>query len=194
MRRQDFLARALGFRRDRVGEAQFLHGHHPLWARLATFRKPLFITMTRDPVERFLSNYYMIRRKAERSGKSSLKHRVLREDPDLFATRIIRSPAAKRLNGMCLYLTRSGQFEDARLALETRLFAAARLDEIGAFSCLLADALGLPAPDMQHVNTGRNRPQSNPLSPKVEERLRAVLDPDRRLHDHIGEVGLRSGN
>lgn len=193
MRRQDSLARLSGFRK-RERRAQFLHGHHPLWARLPTSRRPLFITMTRDPIERFLSNYYFIRAKAERSGKIALKRRVLTEDPDLFATRVMESPAAKRLNGMCLYLARSGRFEDARNALETRLFAATQLDNLGPFSCRIADALGRPAPDFQHVNIGKNRPNSSPLSPKVEARLKAALDPDRRLHDHIGELGHRSDN
>jgi hypothetical protein len=189
MRRRDGLTRlagGVGAPRHRRADAAFLQGHHPIWARLPSRRRPLFITMTRDPVERFLSNYYFVRARAERGGRSRLKRAALAGDPDEFARAILRSPAAARLNGMCLYLARSGRFEDARAALESRVFAAAPLDEIGAFGRLLAAALSLPEPPVRHENASRGWPRDNPLSARVEAALRAALDPDRRLHDHVG--------
>jgi hypothetical protein len=194
MRRRDGLARAAGAlagRKDPLADALFLHGHHPLWARLPTGRRPLFITMTRDPIERFLSNYYFIRAKAERGGGSRLKQAALAGDPDGFASAVLRSPAAARLNGMCLYLAPSGRFEDARDALDEGVFAAAPLEEIAGFALLLAGALGLPEPAVRHDNAGPVRPRDMPVSPKVEAALRAALAPDFRLHEHVAESARR---
>ena len=142
-------------------------------------------------IERFLSNYYFIRAKAERGGGSRLKQAALAGDPDGFARAILRSPAAARLNGMCLYFARSGRFEDARDALDDGVFAAAPLEEIGGFARLLAGELGLPEPTVRHDNPSPGRPRDMPLSPKIEAALRDALAPDFRLHEHVAENGRR---
>lgn len=168
--------------------ARFLHGHHPLWAPLPTRRPPVFITMLRDPVDRFLSIYFYIRQKAEAMQRmNALKSRVLAADPDDYARLVLGSPAARRLNGQCLYLARDGRFPTAREALSEKVADVASLEDLRRFAERLSDFLGSAALPAQRVNVARHPHRATSLSPKVEEALRGALSQDLRLYDFVRE-------
>ncbi|MEL6337467.1 MAG: sulfotransferase family 2 domain-containing protein [Pseudomonadota bacterium] len=172
--------------------ARFLHGHHPLWAPLPTRRSPVFITMFRAPVDRFLSTYFYIRQKAEAMTQmNALKQRVLATDPDDYARRVMGSPAARRLNGQCLYMARDGSFAAARAALEQRLSDFASLEDLPDFARRLSDFLGCDELPVQRVNVARHPGRDTSLSPKVEDALRAALSDDLRLYDFVQERAQR---
>ena len=85
----------LAGRRAPHAEAIFLHGHHPLWAPLPTRRRAHFVSLFRDPVDRFLSQYFCIRGKAEArpGGGSGEKRRVLDMAPDDYVDWLLASSA-----------------------------------------------------------------------------------------------------
>ncbi|MEM0923306.1 MAG: sulfotransferase family 2 domain-containing protein, partial [Pseudomonadota bacterium] len=92
VRMQDQLRRSAMRFRDRIlrrdwalAQATFLHGHHPFWAPIPGWRRPVYITLMRDPLARTLSGYFYIRQKAERMRRMSpTKRRILSCDPDDF--------------------------------------------------------------------------------------------------------------
>ena len=179
----------LAGRRDSFAEAQFLHGHHPLWALLPTSRSAHYVALVRNPIDRFLSQYFCIRGKAEaRPGGGSIeKRRVLEMEPVDFVQWLLASPVQRRLNGQCLYLAPSGTLEDARSALEIKVLAVAPVTDLGELALVVSDVMGVPAPEVRHENISHNRPRQNPLGPRVEARLRQALEPDIQLCDYVLE-------
>lgn len=190
MRMEDGVKRMAGQlagRRDAFAEARFLHGHHPLWAPLPSPRRAHFVSLLRDPVDRFLSQYFYIRGKAEaRPGGGSVeKRRVLELEPDDFVDWLLASPAQCRLNGQCLYLAPSGRLDDACAALEGKVLAAAPVADLGELAVVVSEFMGVPAPEVRRDNISHNRPRQNPLGPKSEAKLRLALEPDIRLCDYV---------
>jgi hypothetical protein len=166
-----------------------LHGHHPLWTPLPTSRRAHYVILLRDPIDRFLSQYFFIRGKAEaRPGGGSIeKQRVLEMELDDFVDWLLASPAQRRLNGQCLYLARSGTLEDARSALENKVLAAAPITDLGKLALVVSDVMRVPVPEVRHENISHNRPRQNPLGPRAEARLRQALEPDIQLCDYVQE-------
>lgn len=172
---------------DQIKKARFLHGHHPLWASIRTNRRPCFITSMRDPIDRFLSLYFFYRLKAEMTLDTvgSEKRQILLRDPSDYVQWVLSTPVRRRLNSHCLYLTRSGNFQDAKEALQQKIHMAAVLEDLDLLMNSLQNYLGRRVPKLQHLNAGRIRPRDNPLSAEVESRLREALTPDYRLFDFL---------
>lgn len=167
--------------------AQLLHGHFPLWAPLRTPRHPHFVITMRDPIQRYLSLYYYYRAKAEKNLKSRSpeKRNIRGRSPDEYARFALSTPIKHRLNSHCLYLDKSGSYEGAVAALESKILAAACVDRLTDLSAVLASFVGRAAPELKWFKVSANRPAENPLSPSVERDLRAALSRDFRLYEYL---------
>lgn len=175
---------------DRIPNARFLHGHHPLWAPIATRRRRRHIIVMREPVDRFLSLYFFYRAKAAKRKGGSVgfeKRQIAGEDVNDGISRLLSTVGPKRLNSHCRYLTRSAKFEDARAELRKGVVMAASLDDLDEMKRSLERYVGFADKTMYRRNVGSLRPKANPLSPSVEARLRAALEPDIRLFDYLRE-------
>lgn len=175
---------------DPIADARLLYGHHPLWAPIRTRRRRRHIIMFREPVERFLSLYFYYRAKALKRGQSSLsleKRLAVDEDVNDAVLRILSKTSPRRLSSQCRYLARAATFETAKAELDNNVLMASTLHDLDRLNDALARYLGVPPPAVAHANAGTIRPRTNPLTPKVEARLRAALEPDRRLYDYVCE-------
>lgn len=177
-------------RPDAISDAVFLHGHQPLWGAIRNPRRTLDMIVFRDPVDRFQSLYYYFRAKAERSNSSKgnmsqEKGNILRLDPNEYVAWLSTAPVARRLNGHCLFLSRAISVDEAIAALDTRIALAATIDDMPRIAERLAAIIGVARIDIERLNSGTLRPRSNALTPRSEATLRAILEPDYRLFDHV---------
>jgi len=175
---------------DAISDAAFLHGHQPLWGALRNPRRTVDMIVFRDPIDRFQSLYYYFRAKAERSSAGSRKmsqekSNILRLDPNEYVDWLAKTPAARRLNGHCLFLSRSLSLDEAIDALDNKIALAGTIDDIPRLAARLTDLIGASQIDVERLNAGTIRPRENPLTPRSQATLRSILEHDFRLYEYV---------
>ena len=177
-----------GFTSEQLDRLAILKGHITLGAEPKTGRQPVYITVVRDPVDRFLSDYYcrFDIRAAWPSGKRE-RHSFWTYEVDRFVDYVYKRRSWTDTNLQCRYIGVRGDFEAAKDAIDNRVFLAAPADRLDGFLELLRPILpSLPA-QAPRANVGKARLEKAPPSRESLDKIREMVAEDQLLFDYVSK-------
>jgi hypothetical protein len=170
-------------------QLRVLHGHVSLGKEPDLGRDPLYITLVRDPVDRFISDYYFRFdiRASWPEGKRE-RHGFWLYDIDRFADYVYARKDLSELNLQCRYIGGEDNFAAAKRAVDDRVFLAAPMQRVNEFLELLTPVLGLSSSVMPRSNIGRARQKKAPPSEETKAKIREMVSQDQQLFDYISRT------
>ena len=195
LRRAKFWARGgaprMGDRDSRanVERALAFDGHYALGREPRNSRKPVYITVVRDPVDRFLSNYFMAQdNRAKRVPGERDRHPFWTYDLDRFVDYVYARRKWNDINMQCRFLGGVGRFEPARRAVDECMFLAAPTNRLDDCLELLQPVLDLKSTVAPRSNVGQARRGKPPPSPETRAKIEEMTSEDRHLFDYVSRA------
>lgn len=167
------------------------HGHVRVAEEPDTGRRPNYVTVVRDPVDRFLSYFYYRRDQLPVLMQNKSRHPLLDAngqppgDPMEFLDRLMRSGTVGWRNAQCRYFARAGDFESARRVIEDRGILSAPMRRLDEFTTRISHELDLPRLQLEHVNKGASRARARELSNAEVARIAAHFAEDIKLYRYV---------
>lgn len=167
------------------------HGHVRAGEEPRTGRRPTYVTVVRDPVDRFLSYFYYRRDQLSVLMQGKTRHPLLDAngqppaDPMEFLDRLTRSGTVGWRNAQCRYFTRAGDFESARRVIDDLGVIAAPMRCLDELTARISHQLDLPRLQLEHVNKGASRARARELSDPEKARIASHFNEDLRLYRYI---------
>lgn len=180
--------RLIGRPNASVDEVTVVTGHNRVGSVRLGRRMPLMITVTRDPIDRLVSDYFFTRDKVAANPKTSraAKKRTAWElDFEGWADTMLKDADTMPLNGQCRYFSKAGDFESARRVIDDQVLLAAPLPQMARFTALLGAKFGVDLTEGARRNRGWSRPDGFAISTPLRARLEAALADDIALHAHV---------
>jgi len=182
----------VGYRGDLSSVAMF-HGHIRVAEEPRTGRRPVYIAVVREPIDRFLSYFYYRRDQlpALMNAKGRKSHPLLNTkgeppaDPLEFLTLLVRSGSRGWRNAQCRYFSARGDFDSARRVIEERDVLVAPMRRLHEFSERISSDLGLPKLQLDHVNKGQSRAQAADISRDDAQTIAAHFAEDIKLYRYV---------
>ena len=175
-----------------VRQASYLSGHFRIGEEPQSDRQPHYLSVVREPVDRFLSFYYYRIDAFPISAKGKRHHPLLDRNGKLPATpldyleHLKRSGAQNWRDPQVRYFAADGTFESARSAIKENDVLVAPLTQYQVFLAALARRIGVDEVPMQHTNRGVARAKvRKPLSPKERAAIAAHFVEDQKLYDYV---------
>lgn len=163
-----------------------LSGHFALGQEPKLSRVPLYVTLLRDPVERFISHYYFLHDLREQEAAGGRDRQPARKhDLETYVSLL----AARRLRGVtnvhCRYIAGVESFEPARRAITERVFLAAPSDRLDDFLRLLGQVSRFEPTVSPRENVGRAHRKAPRPSERTLEQIRGLVAEDRKLFEYV---------
>jgi hypothetical protein len=176
-------------RKRDLASLRVLHGHVSLGNEPQTGRNPLYISIARDPVERFVSDYYYRYdiRSTWPAGKRE-RSKFWLYDIDRFVDFVYDRRSWTETNQQCRFLGGAESFEAASKAIDERVFLAAPVHRMQEFLELMEPVMGLKSASAPHVNSGKARQGKAPPSEKSIAKIREMVSEDLRLVDYVSKA------
>ncbi|WP_339950683.1 hypothetical protein [uncultured Albimonas sp.] len=184
------LGRRLAGRPVHLMEDQPFYGAHMILGQAPPSPRPRhWITILRDPAERFLSDHAFMRGKRDRARSDCLDHRLYDLELAEFVAAIEARPEVYQHDYQCRQLADGRpDLEAARAAVDTQLWLAAALPQIDRFVTRIGEKLGIDFPPLGHVRRTRGRPGIDSLDPALAARIRALNPGDAALVEHTARA------
>lgn len=180
------MRRALGKPVHLVEDQPFYGAHMILGHEPPSPRPRHYITVVRDPVDRFLSDHAFMRGKRDRARSDCLDHALYDLDLSDFVAAIERNPAAYQHDYQCRQLA-DGEPDLGRAiaAVDERLWLACAVPQLDRFLAAIGARLGIGFPALGHVRKTRGRPAAEALDAALVARIRALNPGDGALVAHV---------
>jgi hypothetical protein len=168
-----------------------IRGHVRLGQEPDLGKKPLYISVLRDPVDRFVSEYYFYLGKVKRDGKKRfsdpIKNAINSLDFDQYVDFVSELPPEKTRNLQCQYLASSPRFEAARQVVDEVVYLCAPLERMDDFNQLLSMEFGLRNEKIERQNISHLRPERVELRDDTRVKIMRMFDQDMRLYQYVQE-------
>ncbi|MGI9425176.1 MAG: hypothetical protein ACR2PA_18415 [Hyphomicrobiaceae bacterium] len=179
-----------------LDQIALLHGHFCIGQEPQTGRRPTYLSVAREPIDRFLSCFHFRLDQlnaAQRAKRLSPSHPMIKplgrppESPQEFLRLLEASGAKNWRNSQCRYFSPAGTFEAARRVIETRDVITAPMTRLAAFAETVSDRLGIEPLEVGHLNRGKSRAgaSSETLSSADTAAIRRHFEEDQRLYDYV---------
>lgn len=171
-----------------ISDIHLVAGHVVLGHEPRLSREPVYLTLVRDPVERFLSHFYFLKDLAAgapegaRSGHP-LQNYALDEYVDLLEGCRLRTMN----NVQCGYIAGRESFSHARRVIDERVFLAAPSERLDDLLDLLRPVIGLDAVLAPRENVGVARSDAEAPPASLLAGIRALLAEDIQLFDYVSQ-------
>lgn len=189
IRRHHYLL-PVGYRGDLASVAMF-HGHVRVAEEPPTGRRPVYVAVVREPVDRFLSYFYYRKDQLPALMRGKTRHPLLKAngevpaDPIEYLNSLVRSGSRGWRNAQCRYFSPSGDFESARRVIESLGVLAAPMRSLDEFSTRISAELGLPKLELEHVNRGASRAHAREIAKEDAAKIAAHFAEDLKLYRYI---------
>lgn len=180
--------RMLGLPNASMDSVALASGHVRVDSIRTGRRMPLMITITRDPVDRIVSEYFFTRDKVvanPRQARAAKKISAWSMEFEPWVESLLEQAEIMPLNGQTRYISPKGDFETARRIIDDRFLLAAPLSRMHRFTELLGAKLGVGLVEGPRENRGRSRPAKFEVSAKLRSRIEAAMPEDFALHEHV---------
>lgn len=171
-----------------ISDIHLVAGHVVLGREPRLLREPVYVTLVRDPVERFVSHFYFLQDldatvpTSARVGHPGREY-AIEEYVDLLGSRRLKTVN----NVQCGYIAGRESFAHARRVIDERVFLAAPSDRLHDLLDLLRPVVGLDAIPALRENVGRTRAAAPPPPIQVIDKIRALLAEDIQLFDYVSD-------
>jgi hypothetical protein len=170
---------------DRDGPTRAIAGHFSFGlhqAILAGACRPLYLSLVRDPVERFVSFY----KHALQTPDHAL-HGAAGSGLEDFLTHTLSEPRARRWTVaiQCSFLSGARSFEEARPIVDEAYSLIAPTERFAEFVARASRLLGKPAPAAPSRNVRAPTPELLGAAARLADRIRETHIEDQRLYEHV---------
>ncbi|MEM1315244.1 MAG: hypothetical protein AAGI51_11855 [Pseudomonadota bacterium] len=164
----------------------FFAGHFVLGEEPPGPRPRFYVTVTRDPAERFLSDHAFMARKRDRARSDCLDHALYDLPLEAFVAAIEARPEVYLHDYQCRQLAHGAPDAQAACeAVDETLWLAAPMTRLDAFLETAGAALGVSFPPLATVRRTPGKRGAEALPPDLLARIRALNPGDARLHSHV---------
>ena len=187
-----------GWSKSDLSRISLLHGHFCIGQEPRVGRKPVYLSVVRDPVDRFVSYFYyrldqLIRMESE--NRLSRSHPMMArfgrppENSMEFLELLLASGAQNWRDPQVRYFSTLGTFDAARAIIKQQDVVTATMTRLDAFAHEISRRLGLNKLEFGHKNKGLSRARSKDLqlSGNDADVIRSFFPHDQSLYEHIAE-------
>lgn len=183
----DGLAVAAGRRLVTIGELPYAGGHHAFATIPRGRREVLPVTLVREPLARFVSDYRFMQGKRDRSRADCLDVSLYRRPLPAFAEAVLARPDLFRWNSQCLQIAPEGTAEAALAVIGRAFWLAAPMERMQDMADLIGRATGRdlgPVPHWRSTGGAGAAPLPGALARALSDRMAE----DRALHAGVAEA------
>ena len=181
-----------------LNRISLLHGHFCIGEEPRTDRKPVYLTVVREPVDRFVSYFYFRidqLARLERKNQLSRSHPMIArfgrppENPMEFLDLLLASGAQNWRDPQVRYFSAKRTFDAAKAILNQQEVITATMERLDAFARDVGDRFGIQNLSFGHKNKGvsRSRAVNLKLSAGDADSIRSYFPEDQLLYEHISE-------
>ncbi|MGI9421792.1 MAG: sulfotransferase family 2 domain-containing protein [Hyphomicrobiaceae bacterium] len=187
-----------GWSKRDLSRISLIHGHFCIGQEPRIDREPVYLSVVRDPVDRFVSYFYY---RLDQLNRMQNEDRLSRAHPMVarfgrppensmeFLELLLASGAQNWRDPQVRYFSTLGTFDAARTIIKQRDVVSATMTRLDVFAQEISRRLGLKKLEFGHKNKGlsRARAKNHRLSSNDADVIRSYFPHDQMLYEHIAE-------